>query len=112
MNADEIRGRIDRALPHTVGCVAHRQARGGPCICSHDRMLERLLPVVLDVVAEELAPVVEMLDRLAVNTDDDPCRWDHHGQCQEHGWLGPEPGCGDRDAHALLVRLGRREARR
>lgn len=31
-----------------------------------------------------------------------PCRYDHHGYCQEHGWFG-EPGeCGVREARELL----------
>jgi hypothetical protein len=25
-------------------------------------------------------------------TNDEPCRFDHHGGCQEHGYLSLEPG--------------------
>lgn len=32
----------------------------------------------------------ELLTAL-VESEDQPCRYDHHGYCQEHGWFG-EPG--------------------
>ena len=42
---------------------------------------------------------IERADRLAEATallaefvDDDPCQLDHHGGCQTHGFLEPEPG--------------------
>lgn len=37
-----------------------------------------------------------------VEHEDQPCQFDHHGCCQEHGWFG-EPGeCGVREARQLL----------
>lgn len=37
--------------------------------------------------------------------DDDPCSFDHHGGCQTHMWLEPEPGeeCPDRKAQRLFA---------
>lgn len=37
-----------------------------------------------------------------VESEDQPCSFDHHGHCQEHGWFG-EPGeCYTRKARELL----------
>lgn len=37
-----------------------------------------------------------------VEGETEPCRFDHHGCCQEHGWFG-EPGeCGVREAREML----------
>jgi hypothetical protein len=37
-----------------------------------------------DALAEQLR---EAVDLLATFVDDEPCRFDHHGYCQTHGWL-------------------------
>lgn len=43
---DDVRDEIDRALPHTMGCAAHRGGLSGGCICFNDKAMERLLPAV------------------------------------------------------------------
>ena len=73
------------------------------------------------IIAEHIAPLLDraakaeaavaLLDQLAEDTDDIPCRYDHHGACQEHGGGSEESGaCSDREAHELLKRLGVRRA--
>lgn len=48
------------------------------------------------------ADLYELLDKLA---EDTPCRFDHHGYCQEHGWLDEGP-CPHRQADKLLRKAG------
>lgn len=48
--------------------------------------------------AEELKPLTELVKDL---TDPDPCRFDHHGYCQAHGWTATDPACPHGRAHAL-----------
>lgn len=46
--------------------------------------------------------LIQILREL-VEPEDGPCRFDHHGYCQEHGWFGDQPGeCGIREARGLL----------
>lgn len=47
-----------------------------------------------------------LLDLIADFADPYPCRFDHHGYCQEHAWLTTESRC----PHARAVEL-LREAR-
>lgn len=62
---DELRERLDSAIPHTMGCVAHRSAGPSGCICFHNKTLDRLLPVVeqeratLEQRARDLADAIE-----------------------------------------------------
>ncbi len=59
----------------------------------------------------ELARVTADRDRLAEALreliDPSECRFDHHGGCQEHGFLEPEPGevCPHAKAKQLLADL-------
>jgi hypothetical protein len=58
--------------------------------------------------ASQVAEALELLDAHTWPIDEIPCRFDHHGGCQEHGFLSLEPGekCPTLRAHELLVRLG------
>lgn len=60
----------------------------------------------------DLALALRLLDAHTWPPDQVPCRFDHHGGCQEHGFLDLEPGekCPNQEAHELLVRHGIREA--
>lgn len=40
---------------------------------------------------EDADDIVAAFDILADIVDDDPCRLDHHGYCQTHGWLNETP---------------------
>lgn len=46
----------------------------------------------------------ELLEALV---DPDPCWFDHHGGCQAHGWLEPDPGavCPQERLKALLEKV-------
>jgi hypothetical protein len=35
----------------------------------------------------------ELVDQLTEGDRENPCRFDHHGYCQEHGWLETNPSC-------------------
>lgn len=37
-----------------------------------------------------------------VGGEDAPCRFDHHGYCQEHGWFGAPGECGTREAREAV----------
>jgi hypothetical protein len=51
----------------------------------------------------QLAEAITHLHRL-VDHQDDPCDFDHHGQCQTHSTDGSEPGkCGVAEARAWLA---------
>lgn len=60
----------------------------------------------------DVTELAEMLDAHTHPPSEDPCVFDHHGGCQAHGFLSLKPGelCPTARAHALLVRLGVREA--
>lgn len=45
---------------------------------------------------------VQILLREQVEGDTNPCRYDHHGYCQEHGYFGDPGSCGVRDAREAL----------
>jgi hypothetical protein len=50
--------------------------------------------------------LTEALDLLGELVDaDTPCRFDHHGQCQEHHGGFAEDGCATRRAWALIRRV-------
>lgn len=50
---------------------------------------------------EQIERALTILEEM-VGAEDGPCRFDHHGYCQQHGWFG-EPGeCGTREAQELL----------
>jgi hypothetical protein len=71
----ELGDRLAAALPHTMGCVAHRSAGPSGCICFHDKALARLLPVVQQYAAEKAAEAFEA-GRASVGLGDflpDPC---------------------------------------
>lgn len=52
--------------------------------------------------AEREVERLRKLLRGLVEVEDQPCRFDHHGYCQEHGWFG-EPGeCYTRDARIAV----------
>lgn len=60
-----------------------------------------------DGIREGLAAVLALLERdyralLEDLADPDPCRYDHHGYCQAHGWLQTEPRCPHLRAKELL----------
>jgi hypothetical protein len=59
---------------------------------------------ISQVAAEEnlIAVPLELLEALV---DDGECRFDHHGGCQEHGYLSLEPGdaCPQADLKALIA---------
>jgi len=54
----------------------------------------------------DLLPGLRTLSRIRellydfVHVEDTPCRYDHHGACQEHGWT--EGPCGVAEARHLL----------
>lgn len=54
-------------------------------------------PVVVGAI---LSLLLELVDDLA---DLDPCSFDHHGNCQAHGWTRSDRQCPHRRAQALLV---------
>lgn len=60
---------------------------------------------------DDLALALRLLDAHTWPPHEVPCRFDHHGGCQEHGFLSLEPGekCPNQEAHELLVRHGIRE---
>ncbi len=37
--------------------------------------------------------------------DPNECSYDHHGNCQEHGWTGTNPPCPHKRAKVLLKEL-------
>lgn len=51
---------------------------------------------VLNRLAETSALLAEL-------TDPDPCRFDHHGYCQAHGYFETEPKCPHARAKDLLL---------
>ena len=63
-------------------------------------------------LAADLALALRLLDAHTWPPEQVPCRFDHHGGCQEHGFLSLEPGekCPNQEAHELLVRHGIRQA--
>lgn len=56
-------------------------------------------------VADFLAAFSEALELLASMVNPDPCWFDHHGNCQEHGWPYLEPACPHARAKRLLDRI-------
>lgn len=40
---------------------------------------------------EVVVPALEWAAMSAIGYDPEPCRHDHHGYCQEHGWFSLEP---------------------
>lgn len=60
----------------------------------------------------DLRLALKLLDSHTFPIEDSPCCFDHHGGCQEHGFLSLAPGekCPTFEAHELLVRHGIREA--
>lgn len=73
--------------------------------------LENEIPPLRHLRAE-LDLALKLLDSHTWPPEQVPCRFDHHGGCQEHGFLALEPGekCPNQEAHELLVRHGLREA--
>ncbi len=69
------------------------------------------LPEVKSLAAD-LALALALLDRHTPQPAETPCGFDHHGGCQEHGFLSLDPGekCPTVEAHELLVRRCIREA--
>ena len=37
--------------------------------------------------------------------DPDECSYDHHGNCQAHGWTGTDPSCPHKRAKELLAEI-------
>lgn len=84
---------MDREWPHWR--MANQDAGGKRFIAniteayaagasSRDEEVERLRALVADFV------------------DSDPCRYDHHGYCQAHGWFETDPPCPHKRAKELL----------
>ena len=82
-------GNPENPVPHPHGLVDRLR------FWSHDDDDER----------SEAADRIEALEAaLADLVDDEPCRLDHHGGCQAHGFL--EPPCGVATALVLLDAAG------
>lgn len=82
MTGDSALQRLNKALPHTMGCIAHRSAGPSGCICFHDKALERLLPVVAEIAAErargaeaKLARVETLAGEMINHPDDSAADW-------------------------------------
>lgn len=58
--------------------------------CGHGFRREYVPAAALTVARAENERLRELLTGL-VESEDEPCSFDHHGYCQEHGWFG-EPG--------------------
>lgn len=71
-------------------------------------MSERAVPGPVGPATDETITIPRRL--LAELTDLDPCWFDHHGGCQAHGFLEPEPGeeCPHAEAKRLLAGEGLR----
>lgn len=111
---DDIRDLADsaRALVWEV----HPRSNGGDVIAAGDpntttpmvcRMYSQATPpeahliVALRNNAEDLCRLADAVRRFV--TSEGPCRYDHHGYCQEH-WIGDGP-CPIADVRATLARL-------
>lgn len=46
------------------------------------------------------AEAVDVLRELS-EVEDQPCRYDHHGYCQEHGWFETDPPCAIKRAREI-----------
>jgi hypothetical protein len=63
--------------------------------------------VMVEIAVENLLRLIRDL------TDpDDPCRFDHHGHCQAHGWTDIDPACPHARARRILARWRDSEAGR
>lgn len=82
-------------------CQHHLSANGE--INQHQRNEARAVLAALAAAGRLLTP--DLRDLLSDLTDFgvDPCRYDHHGHCQEHGWMATEPPCPYARAKKLLA---------
>ena len=95
--------------------LLRRGTRFGPCISSQTGYGVRMLSGqasspgwgrtyedegTIEVVRNRPA----LLDLISSLIDDGECRFDHHGGCQEHGYLSLEPGemCPQEEAKRLI----------
>lgn len=64
-----------------------------------------LSDVPIPQVAAEENLIAVPLELLQALVDDSECRFDHHGGCQEHGYLDLEPGevCPQHELKALIA---------
>ena len=51
-----------------------------------------------DWLARSLAILEDLVDT-------DECNYDHHGNCQAHGWTGVDPSCPHKRAKTLLAEV-------
>lgn len=58
-----------------------------------------VLEAVLPLLRQRYKPVIDILTDL---TDPNPCWYDHHGYCQEHGWMTTDPPCAQKRAKEWL----------
>lgn len=42
--------------------------------------------------------------------DDEPCRFDHHGYCQSHGWMATWPPCPQKRAKEFLEEFNNKDS--
>jgi 16S rRNA G966 N2-methylase RsmD len=54
-----------------------------------------------DLLSRSLSILEDMVDP-------DECSYDHHGNCQAHGWTGIDPSCPHKRAKELLAEINRR----
>jgi len=56
-----------------------------------------------DWLARSLAILEDMIDP-------NECNYDHHGNCQEHGWTGIDPSCPRKRAKELIAEFAEMKA--
>lgn len=93
----------------TVCAVDHGQVYDPPIPCevceAYAQAEEYYEPQIAALTAER----DRLLDLIEALADPDPCRLDHHGGCQAHGYLSLEPGevCPVEQAKRILaIRAG------
>lgn len=69
--------------------------------CGHERYENAMQHNVELVPKRDYDEVVQMLLEL-VEDESEPCSFDHHGYCQEHGWFATDPACVYRRARKVL----------
>ena len=67
----------------------------------HPQPDDRMLAIVYAAGRRQAAADIQQL--IVDLTDEDPCRFDHHGYCQAHGWMATDPRCPHARAKELLA---------
>jgi hypothetical protein len=65
---------------------------------------ETVAEIPVQPTPEHLARALAILGQLAAG-DQDQCRYDHDGDCQEHAWFGTEWNCPFDAARKLLTEM-------